>query len=253
MSLRENGKCGSCLTSDKVGQTVQFALVLSTTPFENIRQTRQFALLSFKESAEGLHIASEGLGTDDALARAVGSLEDLKRLILFERKHAVSDGYRHVAGGKDADDAIGLADIAILDPCAARVHFGDNRACVGRRNSPRPFGPWRKSMQFHRTTYGSRIGRKQSLVIGLNIAELGAADEHIVVGDYGLVSVAELIAVHLCRSAIGDCYPCAFGDVERAVGHQLIKSCQHRLSWPEAAARLRRILHGRQRGALQVI
>src|SRR5262249_4728603 len=43
MSLRENGKCGSCLTSYKVGQTVQFALVPSTTPFEDTRQTRQFA------------------------------------------------------------------------------------------------------------------------------------------------------------------------------------------------------------------
>src|SRR5262245_57959207 len=117
--------------------------------------------------AERFHVARKGFGTDDAFARAIGSLEDLERLVLLERHHAVTDGHHHVAGGKDADDAIGLADIAIFDPRASGIHSGDDRAGIRRRSSPWRLVPRRQSAQLNGTPDGSRIGGEQPLVVGL--------------------------------------------------------------------------------------
>src|SRR5262245_24352930 len=85
------------------------------------------------ECAKRLHIARKGLRADDPTARPPCALEDIESLILFERYHPVPDGQHHIASGEDADDAIGLSDMSLLDPCTARIHLRDDFSDAGRR------------------------------------------------------------------------------------------------------------------------
>src|SRR5215510_3090362 len=85
-----------------------------------------FSFHTLQKSTKCLHIARECLGANNALARALCPLKYIKRLILPERQHPVSNGYYHITSGKHADDAIGLPNITILDPCPARIHSVDN-------------------------------------------------------------------------------------------------------------------------------
>src|SRR5215510_4876588 len=100
-------------------------------------------------------------------------------------------------------------------------------------------------MELHGAANSSRIGSGHTLVIGFDLTEPRATGQNTVVRDDGLVSITELVAAYQCRTAIQDADSCAFCNIERAIGLQFIKTRQHRLTRPEAAAGFRRSLNRR--------